>query len=390
MAEPLKPPPIEEDRLSVDNFSSDFDASLKADTAAARAKPLSDFPGAQPTEAESSAVEVSGGVDDDALRAAVVASAVEKPEVVGDTAVSDPYREPTPEPPASPAQPTEPTKPATTKPEATKPEPAKPAAAERPKYDPAEQFGITDGISLTREQIIQGLRERNASVQTAQTFQSIFRCTPQQAEQYWKPYVDRLVGTPALGDWIDQSIATFDDPEKKKYLDKCYEFYDAERGSQPAARPVIQPAAIPPDVRRELDAAKEFRERTERQNIEAYVKQERDALTQQYPQLADPAVYEMVRARTELILIQQEKAGVPMTYRLTDAVRDLKPTLERLALPPQPGARPELKAVPALNTSSGASASTKPQVDMKPRKFASPDDALADWDKNVAPALGFK
>ncbi len=381
MADDLKPLPVANDaaleqidNLGSDYRSTDFDGALKKSTADAKSKALSDFSGAQPTATEP-ASEHSGSVDDDALKAAVTAEPIV--DAVAESTSTDvvkPAATKKPEPAAAAAA--EPAKPA---------EPAQPA----PKsYDPAEKFALADGVEVTREQVAQSLRERQQWGQAAQTFTEVFRCTPEQAKQFWAPYVERLISEPKLGAHIDDAIATFDNAAKLAYIEKCSKHYDEQSpaAAQPAARP--QPAAIPPELARELNEARAFRAQFEQQNAAQQVAKEKSDLVSQHPQLADEALMQIVAQRTFAVLGEQQRTGAPMTYTMRDAARDLKAVIDKWGSPAQPAA-PAAK-VPALNTSSGASASTRTPVDMKSRKFASADEAVADWDRNVAGALGFK
>lgn len=377
MSKPLKPLPLKPEPKATDenpddldlSLSNDFDDVLAAEAEAARNRPLSEFAPAE------GAVEEP---DLDVTRAQPKDAATEeKPAEPQGAAVAP--EQPKQEESAASAQPTRDagaTPPAQAKDAAGQPAPAQPAPQTQPvapaPFDSNEAISLTADYKLTRGQMIQALNERHGAMQEADSFRQTFRMTAQQAEQTWKPLIDKMLATPALGQYLEDCIKHFEENSGKN-------------APAPEGQPYGDPEARAQITRLEAELRKrdeQYRSQ-EVERAKAAIAQEQSALITRYPALSDPQVMQMVAQRAFSGLQQDPQ------YTLTRAANDLATYLERLA-PPAAGGQPKPAEVPALVGSAGASPTgSRRQERPKPKTYASADDAADAWINGDAAAAGF-
>ncbi len=212
--------------------------------------------------------------------------------------------------------------------------------------------------------MIQALNERQGAINEATSFRQIFRMDAAQAESVWKPIVDKVVATPALGQYLEDCIAHFDANHGKAAA-------GAEGGDQPYADPEARSRVAA--LEKQLQA-----ERT--QNVQRAIATEQAAITAKYPALSDPNLMQMVMQRA--YHGAQNRPG----YTLTTAADELASYLQRFAAPVTATAPVE---VPALNGSGGTSPAGARRATPPPKRFSNPDEAVDDWINGGAAAAGF-
>jgi len=213
--------------------------------------------------------------------------------------------------------------------------PPAPAPVEAPKpktYAADEKIGLAENVEWTRGQVVEALKERVSLQERVpqletelKTFAQTFGYpTAKEAAEAWEPALSRLRANVPLAELTDYVIMA-DNPEFHAYLRQAIDYYNQETGAAaPAlgsgvrnAAPVApaQPATIaqlPPDVQRELAAARQFRERAESQQAIARVQSEIQVATSKYPFLASDAGLMGELLQTGQMLYNMDKAkGVP-------------------------------------------------------------------------------
>lgn len=322
--------------------------------------------------------------DRDEVTAWIQDEELKEPAVTLDAAKEEPKAEaaPTPETPPSTATPESAPK-ADAAPTSETPA-AKPEAAPR-SYDLGEKIGLRDGVEWTREQILVALQERAASAplaQEAEQYRSLFGTqTYAEAEQAWKPILERLRSDATLTQHVDSILAA--DPAKLDYLVRSAEYYDSQAGA-PAAAPAA--AAVPAKAVEspEIAELRKFVDQARKQAAQQRTSTEWSAATARYPFLNNDLAARQALLTLAQALYNEDRAkgvedmecrGITDAVKMNEALYDAKMiALNRAAS--DAGTTP---AVPPVLGSLGAAPSGARASKPKAERNVDLDSAAAEW-----------
>src|SRR5215472_12793766 len=192
----------------------------------------------------------------------------DKAKPVATTTEPEQPTEPTPDIPPG-GETTEPIPPVATPPAETQPtptlpleegkvapkvEPPKPTAPQPVAFSLDAKYRFADnGPEWTGQQIVDGLRERQALIpkaQEADEFRQIFEMPAAQAKEVWPPTIAWMRNNPQQ---VRMFASCYDDPQKAQYLLACGQYWDSPEGQQLRAQQ--QPQQQPqPQMNAEVEA----------------------------------------------------------------------------------------------------------------------------------------
>lgn len=300
-------------------------------------------------------------------------------------------------PPAAP--------PADAKPQAKEPapqepppqvKPAEPKPAEPQRFSLDAQYSFAEGSQpWTGQQIVDGLRERQALIpkaQEADSYLETFGMPAAQAKELWAPNIAWMRQNPQAVQMIADMI---DDPMRAAYLMDCSKYWDSDEGRNLRAQnPRFQAAQKPPAMSPEVEARFKQLEAQNKQLLEAEATRKKQVYMdrigrdlnvafQRYPYLRDnPEMVKALLARAYWINggdDSENAKGVLDALEMERDLYDAKLAALDTAKQIADGAAAPPPAPPLLGSAGAAPTATQPRNVAQPRKFESLDDAVDEW-----------
>lgn len=271
-------------------------------------------------------------------------------------------------------------------PEAPAPDAAPKADAASKSYDLGERIALRDGVEWTREQILVALQERAASAPLAQEatkYQELFGTrTFAEAEQAWKPILERLRSDADLTRYVDSVLAA--DPAKLDYLVRSAEFYDSQAAPAAAAAPAAPVAAPKAAESAEMAELRKFVDQARKQAAQQRTTTEWSAATARYPFLNNDLAARQALITLANALYNEDRAngvddmecrGIPDAVKMNEALYDAK----MIALNRAASDVGTVPAVPPVLGSLGAAPSGARASQPKAERNVDLDAAASEW-----------